>query len=685
MKIQTINREISWLSFNEKVLQEAADPRVPLIERLRFLGIFSNNLDEFFRVRVATLRRLRDLAAENPEALSYDPDQILQQVGQINHNLQQRFNAIYSELLRLLEKENILLIDESQLTREQGAFVNHYFREQVRPHLFPVMIGSFKRSSFLEDRAIYLAVHMQSNDPQGAGNHALIKVPSATLPRFVILPKTDIHNYIIMLDDVIRYNLHDVFPIGGYNVFRAYSITLTRDSELEIDKDVSRSFMERMSESLSQRKSGRPVRFLYDQQIPPEFLQLLTERLKITERDTMLPEGRYHNFRDYMKFPNVGGTHLEYQPMPPLPHRHLASHRSIFEAIRQKDVLLHFPYQSFHYIIDWLREASIDPGVKSIKMTLYRVAPDSRVINALVNAARNGKAVTVFMELQARFDERANIRWSEVLQREGVRIIHGTAGLKVHCKLILIKRKEGRQQELFANIATGNYNENTSTLYADHSLLTFNPAITREVEKVFGMFEETYYSLVNFNHLIVSPFHTRKVMLRLISREIKNAREGKPAEIFLKLNSLMDHTLVKKLYKASAAGVRCRLIVRGICVLIPGLPGISENIQAISIVDRFLEHSRVFVFHNQGDPQVIISSADLMIRNLDHRIEVGCPILDPELKEQILAMMELQWLDNQKARIIDAQQQNQYREDPSQQPVRSQKAIYDLLKMDYSN
>ena len=682
-KFQFINREISWLSFNERVLQEAADERIPLLERLRFLGIFSNNLDEFFRVRVATLRRLKDFQFEDPDSVGFDPGKILLRINEIDQKHQARFEEIHKKLIRGLEKEKIFLIDEKQITADQGAFITQFFRDQVRANLFPVMIKNFKRSSFLRDRSIYLAVHLQKKSRPAKEDFALIKVPTSNASRFVILPKKGDKNYIMLLDDVIRFNLAEIFSIFTYDVFHAYSIKLTRDAELDIDNDVSKSFMERMTESLKQRKKGRPVRFIYDQQIPPPLLELLTQRLKITEKDSIIPGGRYQNFKDYMEFPNVGGPQLEYPPAPPLPHPDLAGSRSILATLGQKDVMLHFPYQAFQYIIDLLREASIDPGVRSIKMTLYRVAKSSRVINALINAARNGKKVTVFLELQARFDEKANILWSEKMQEEGVNIIHGIPGLKVHSKLILIKRKEKKENVLYANIGTGNFNEETARLYCDDSLLTSNSRITREVEKVFGLFEKTYYSPVTFKTLVVSPFRTRRFIIRLIDNEIRNAKSGKAAFIFLKLNSLVDESLVKKLYQASQAGVKCRLNVRGICVLVPGVAGLSENIEAISIVDRFLEHSRVFIFHNDGEERFFISSADLMVRNLDHRIEVGCPVYDKELQEELRTMMEIQWKDNEKARIIDKNQQNNYRKTNPENPVRSQVAIYEFFKNKY--
>lgn len=676
-----INRELSWLAFNERVLKEAADERVPLIERLRFLGIYSNNLDEFYRVRVATLRRLLDFREEIPGDFPFDPARILKKINEIELLQQQEFNTIYQKLLQKLEENQIFLISEKELTPEQGTFVRDFFRENVRPNLFPVMIKNFKRSSFLRDRAIYLAVHLQKSDKSLKDDSALIRVPAASISRFVILPKSGEKKFIILLDDVIRYNLASMFSIFDYDRFEAYSIKLTRDAELDIDNDVSKSFMERMSESLKQRKQGRPVRFIYDERMPKSLLKVLTDRLKISEKDNMHHGGRYHNFKDFMKFPNIGSAALEYPPFPPHPHPLLQEAKSMLAAMHQQDIMLHFPYQSFDYIVELLREASIDPKVKSIKVTLYRVATNSKVINALINAARNGKKVTVFLELQARFDEKANIYWSEKMQEEGVEIIHGVPGLKVHSKLILIRRKEGKKSVLYAHIGTGNLNEETALIYCDDSLLTCDPHITEEVDRVFGLFEKTWYAPVSFRHLIVSPFRTRKFIIQQIEREIKNARAGRPAAIFMKLNSLVDEAIVKKLYAASKAGVKCRLIVRGICVLVPGKPGLSENIEAISIVDRFLEHSRVFIFHNDGDEKYFISSADMMTRNLDHRIEVGCPIVDPEIRKELRTMLELQWQDNIKARVLEGKQQNLYRvPGVNQSPLRSQEAIYQFFR-----
>ncbi len=680
-----INREISWLSFNERVLQEAADNRVPLIERIRFLGIFSNNLDEFFRVRVATWRRLVDMP-DAESSLKESPAKILAHITKTDYTYNQRFLKIYDQLLTELERENIFIINEKQLTDDQGSFVRQYFRDHVRASLFPIMMKKLKRTTSLRDKSIYLAVQLKKKDNSIKENHALIKVPTSVISRFLILPKKEDKNYIILLDDVIRYNLADIFSVFDYDEFNAYTIKITRDAEMEIDNDVSKSLMERMIESLKQRKKGRPVRFVYDGEIPHGMLKLIMDRLKISGKDNTMKGGRYHNFKDFMKFPNVGGPHFEYPPAPPLPHKDLSGCKSILAAISQKDIMLHFPYQSFQYIVDLLREASIDPRVKSVKMTLYRVAKDSKVVNALINAARNGKDVTVYLELQARFDEQANIYWSEKLLEEGVEIIHGKAGMKVHSKLILIERKEGSQKVLYANIGTGNFNETTSQIYVDTSLLTSNPKITTEVEQVFRLFEVSYHVPFTFKNLILSPFKTRQFVTQMINKEIANVRKGKNAEVIMKLNSLVDESLVKKIYTASKAGVKFRLIIRGICVLVPGVKNKSENIEAISIVDRYLEHSRIFVFHNDGKPLYYLSSADLMSRNLDHRIEVGVPVWDKDLQTEIQTMLDIQWKDNVKARYLGKDNLNTYKTALMEEElVRSQVEIYNYFKSVFYN
>lgn len=674
-----ISREISWLYFNERVLQEASDLNNPLNERIKFLGIFSNNQDEFFRVRVATLNRMIDLKDKDAIYDDFSPKKVLKEINVIVSEQQKKFNAIYKEILKTLEINNIHIINEKQLNEIQGDFVKKYFRERVRPNLFPIMMSNLENTDSLIDTDIYLAVHMQKKDGSLKDNYALMKVPTSEVSRFLILPKFEEKKYIILLDDVIRYCLEDIFLMFEYDSYQAYTIKFTRDAELDLDNDVSKSYIELITEGLKQRKIGRPVRFIYDKDIPADLLKILSKKFNISINDNHIAGDRYHNFNDFMNFPNLGSKDLEFSPTPPLPHKSLANAKSIFAAIKQKDIMLHYPYHSFQYIIDLLREASIDPNVKSIKMTIYRLARNSNVINALINAARNGKSVTVFLELQARFDEKANLYWSEKLHEEGVSIIQGIQGLKVHCKLILIKRKEGNKTAYYTNIATGNFNEDTAKIYADDSLFTANEKFGIEAEKVFAMFESKYKPF-RFNTLIVSPFSQRNFFIKMINNEIANAKAGKKARIIIKLNNLVDQVIIKKLYQASDAGVKIRLIIRGICVLKPRIKGLSDNIRAISIVDKFLEHSRIFCFYNNGKEDIFISSADWMTRNFDYRIEVGCPIKDPDIKAELLNMLDIQLKDNTKARIISADNSNEYKKTDSEIQVRSQMDIYNYFK-----
>jgi polyphosphate kinase len=676
-KIPILNREISWLQFNGRVLQEAADLENPLIERLKFLGIFSNNRDEFFRVRVATLNRMQTMGTFKG-GYNINPRKVLKEINDIVINQERDFMAIYQKIVAELALQNIFLVNETELNEEQGNFVKRYFQEKVRFYLFPIMIGSLRDMSTLRDKSIYLAVTLGYEEKPQKEDIALIELPTKTVSRFLVLPPVGDKKFIILLDDIIRYCLSEVFRIFGWNKFSAYTIKITRDAEIDLDTDVSKSFVEIMTQSLKQRKRGTPVRFVYDNAIPESSLKILTKRLGISKDDPTRGGGRYHNFKDFMNFPNLGSKILEYKPQVPLAHKDLPANKSILASIRNKDVMLHFPYHSFQHIIDLLREVSIDPQVESIKMTIYRAAKNSSVINALINAARNGKYVTVFMELQARFDEEANIQWTERLQEEGVKVIQGIPGFKVHSKLILIRRKENSKNVFYANIGTGNFNEDTAQVYADDSLLTANREITTDVENAFHQMEANYKPL-KYKTLVVAPFHMRNFFINMISTEIHNARTGKEAWMILKMNNLVDETIIQKLYSASKAGVRIKLIIRGICVLVPGIPGISENIEAFSIVDRYLEHSRVLVFCHGGDTRYFITSADWMIRNFDNRIEVACPIFDKSIQDELMKMLQIQLTDNMKARIIGSGQTNMHRKTDGR-PVRSQHVIYDWLK-----
>ncbi|MBW7846613.1 MAG: polyphosphate kinase 1 [Bacteroidales bacterium] len=682
-KKKFINREISWLHFNARVLQEATDPLNPLFERLRFVGIYSNNRDEFFRVRVATLRRLNDLQKEKQEMLDFNPAKILKQIRTIINHQEQTYGEAYRMVRNELRDAGFNISTFGKLNISQLREVKRYFLQSVRPFLFPIMLGGIKDTQGLQDNSIYLLVRLRSTQTDIKEDYALVEVPTSRVSRFFLLPDDGVESVVVLLDDVIRYNLEEIFLPFGYDIFDAYSIKFTRDAELDFENDLSKSFLEILAESVKQRKRGVPVRFIYDKELPTEMLDILLKKFKINKKDILIPGSKYHNFRDFMNFPRIGPASLWAKPLPPMRHPDLPPYQSIFAIIKNKDVMLHFPYHTFNHIIDLLREASIDPKVKSIKITLYRTATDSNVVNALVNAARNGKSVTVFLELQARFDENTNIRWSEKLHEEGVKIIKTIPGLKVHAKLLLIRRKEGKENIYYTNISTGNFNEVTAQIYADDSLLTSNEQIGLEVSQMFKLFEAPY-SPPKFKKLIISPYHTRKHFLSLLNTEIRNVKKGKEAWCTLKMNSLVDETLIRKLYAASQSGVKIRIICRGICMLIPGQEGLSENIEVISIIDRFLEHSRIYVFANGGNPLYYIASADWMVRNLDHRFEIVCPIEDQALQKEIADMLQIQWADNCKARWVNktgSGKINTYRNNTiNSGEIRSQPLIYNYFK-----
>jgi polyphosphate kinase len=677
------NKEISWLSFNERVLQEADSPDVPLVDRLKFLGICSSNLDEFYRVRVATLNRLTILGKKAKKFIGADPVQILKEITPIALSQHEKFDKIYKKLIRALAKENIYIITEKNLTPEQGEYVSNYFHSEVRPKLIPIMLAQVNDTLQLRDRTIYLSVCLYNNEDSSKNQYALIEIPSDVLPRFLVLPTSEGKKYIILLDDVIRYSLDDIFSIFDFDRHDAYTIKITRDAELDIDDDISESYLEKLNKSIKQREAGNPIRFIYDSQIPKKFLALLKEKINITKDDTLIAGSKYHNNRDFMHFPAIGSRQLNYMPINRLTHKDFPAGTSLLKCMKEKDILLHYPYHTFDYVIDLLREASIDPKVLSIKMTIYRVAKNSSVLHTLINAVKNGKTVVAVLELQARFDEESNIYWANRLKEEGVKVIFGVPGLKVHSKLCLVSRAEKGGTAHYAIIGTGNFNEDTAKLYTDHALFTADKRLTKEVNKIFNFFVKSYRS-DTFKHLVVSPNFMRKRITRLINRETKNAQAGKPAYIFLKLNGLTDPQMIQKLYEASEAGVKIKLIIRGMFSLIPGVEGMSSNIEAISIVDKFLEHSRIYIFCNEGDEIIYFSSADWMPRNIDRRIEVTCPVYDDAIKEEIRAYMEIQWKDNVRARILNEKLENRFRRDRSRKKIRTQWQIYDYLKKYHS-
>jgi polyphosphate kinase len=673
------NRELSWLQFNARVLQEAEDTSVPLIERLRFIGIFSNNLDEFFKVRYATLKRIVEAGKGGRSFLGgISAKELLKEITRVVIDQQKNSLKILKEIQKQLQKENIFIIDETEVTEKQRKFISDYFIRKVGPAMVTIMIGELKQFPSLKDSAAYLAVRMvMSKDDEtfkNRHNYALIEIPR-TIDRFVVLPSDGDKQYLIILDDLIRSCLHNLFSIFNYESISAHMIKITRDAELDIDSDLSRSFIDKISKSVKERSSGDPVRFVYDKSIDEETLQFLLDKMGIDKTDSIIPGGRYHNRRDYMEFPSLGRPDLQFEPKVPVPIAGLSMEGSIMEKIAKKDYLLHAPYQTFAYIIKFLREAALDPNVKTIKITIYRLAKISHIASSLINAAKNGKDVTVQIELQARFDEEANISYAEQMQSEGVKLIFGVSGLKVHCKTCIIERQEKKKIKRYAFVSTGNFNESTALIYTDYTLFTSNAKICKEINKVFDFFEVNY-KIKKYQHLIVSPHYTRNAIYSLIETEIKNKKEGLPSGIKIKLNSLSDFKIIDRLYEASRAGVPIRLIVRGICCLIPGVKGMSENIEVISIVGKFLEHPRLFIFENGGDPKVYISSADFMGRNLDNRVEISCPIYDPEIKQEILDMFEIGWSDNVKARVISSKNDNAYRRN-NKPKVRSQLKMYD--------
>ncbi|EJL6750685.1 polyphosphate kinase 1 [Vibrio alginolyticus] len=673
-----IEKELSWLSFNERVLQEAADKTVPLIERIRFLGIFSNNLDEFYKVRFADVKRRILISQERGGSDS--PKRLLTKMQSKALKLNEQFDELYSELIREMARRRIFLVNEQQLDESQQKWIAKYFRREVMPHITPLLMkDEIDVLQFLKDEYAYIAVELRKEEHY---QYALIEIPTDHLPRFVMVPeqKGKRRKTIILLDNIIRHCLDELFKgFFDYDELSGYAMKMTRDAEYDLRNEIEYSLLEQMSEGVNQRLTAKPVRFVYERDMPPQMLEFLCNKLNISNYDNLIPGGRYHNFKDFIGFPNVGREYLENKPLPPMKCADFEGYANSFDAIKAKDILLYYPYHTFDHISELVRQASFDPKVLSIKINIYRVAKDSRLMNSLIDAVHNGKNVTVVVELQARFDEEANIEWSKVLTEAGVHVIFGAPGLKIHSKLLMISRREGEEIIRYAHIGTGNFHEKTARIYTDFSLLTADQEITNEVRNVFGYIENPYRP-VKFNHLMVSPRNSRTQIYRLIDNEIANAKLGKKAALTIKVNNLVDKGIVNKLYGASTCGVKINMIIRGMCSLVPGIEGISDNIRIISIVDRFLEHPRVVITHNDGDPQVYISSADWMTRNIDHRIEVAVPVRDPRLKQRIIDITNIHFTDTVKARLIDKEMSNAYVPRGNRKKVRSQIAIYDYLK-----
>lgn len=657
-KNKYINRELSWLQFNARVLQEADDQKVPLIERLRFLGIFSNNLDEFFKVRYATVKRIVHAGKGGKSQLGVKAVDLLDLITKEVIKYQSKSLSILSKIHKELEQEDIFIINEKQISESLHEYIREYYFQKVSPALVVLILNDDIKLPVLKDSAAYLAVNMKLHN--GSNQYALIEIPKS-IERFVVLPKKNNKSYIIMLDDLIRYCLKDIFNIFDYLDISAHMIKITRDGELDFDSDLSKSFINKIADSVKDRQIGEPVRFVYDKNIDQETLEYLMAKMNIDSFDSVIPGGRYHNRRDYISFPSLGRTDLLYSKIRPLPIKGLSLETSIFENIKKKDYLLYTPYHTFSYVVKFLRDAALDPQVRTIKITIYRLAQISHVASSLINAAKNGKKVTVSLELQARFDEKANIAYAEKMERGGVQLIFGVKGLKVHSKMCVIEREEGDKLTRYGFVSTGNFNESTAKIYTDFTLFTADPKILKDLNKVFNFFEVNYV-IPRYRHIITSPHFTKSKIFKLIDQEIENVKNGLPSFIKLKINSLSSYDMVDKLYEASRAGVKIQMVVRGICCLIPGVKGMSENIEIISIVDKFLEHTRLFMFCNNNDVQIYISSADLMTRNIENRVEVSCPIYDNDIKQELQDIFEICWKDNLKARILNETQDNQYRQ-----------------------
>ena len=670
-------REISWLSFNSRVLQEARNPNVPLIQRVRYLGIFSNNLDEFFRVRVAEVRRLISVSRGGERQAAKD---LLQLIQKEVVSLQKEFDAIYVTLMGELQRQKIYLINERQLDDGQIEFVQRFFRDTVLPELEPILLDESLAIPNLADESLYLAVTIKNREDQ---KFAVIEVPSEQLGRFIEIPRQKGRRkgtVYITLDNVIRACLLQVFRgVFGKATVSAYCFKFSRDAELELDPSINESLIEKMASSLKQRRRADAVRFVYDKTMPEALLNALRKSFGFGRYDSMIAGGRYHNSKDFLTFPNPGGKSLEFKPFPRIDIPEIDDPDSIFEVIRERDVLLYFPYHPFDYIVDVLKTAALDPDVSAIKICLYRTATNSRVAEALINALHNGKRVVAVVELAARFDEQANIEMAHRLTEAGVEVIFGIPGLKVHCKLFSIERREEGQVRYYSHIGTGNFNEKTARLYTDFSLLTSDQVIGQDVASVFE-FLKFNYRLPQYRELLVSPHSSRPGLMARIDREIEHARQGRRAMMILKCNNLVDRQFTMKLYEASQAGVQIRLIVRGMCSLKPGVAGVSDNIEAISIIDRYLEHPRVYVFHNRGEPEYLMGSADLMTRNIDYRVEVLCPVKDPAVQRQLQDILDLQWHDNVKARVLNATQDNRMVERaPKTAALQAQESIHRYL------
>ena len=675
-EVPYINRDLSWLSFNYRVLQEAKDPSVPLFERIKFLGIYSSNLDEFFRVRVASIKSLIRLGSSTKSELDFSPDEILEMVNDTVKKQQLEFTEIYQKhIIPLLESININIIRIKELDDAQKQYLDIFIEEKLIPYLQPILIVKHKIRTFLLNNALYLAVVLGT---KGTPRYAVVRIPSERFPRFIQIPSAESgRKDIIMLDDIVRYALPNLFP--GYKVGDSFSFKITRDAELYLEDEYAGDLISKIKAGLDKRNLGTGTRFVYDRMMSENCMKFLMDAFSVKISD-LQPEGRYHNNFDLFKFPDFGINHLKDTLLPPLKHKAFETEQTMYDAISKKDQMLHFPYQRYSYVIRFLEQAAHDPNVTHIKILQYRVAKNSQIIAALRSAIEAGKKVMVFVELKARFDEEANIHWAEQLEEWGATVKYSLPEIKVHSKLLMVTRHENDVDKEYCYLSSGNFNEQTANIYEDFGFFTSDTRITGEVTQIFHYLESGIMPSKPFTHLLVGQFRMRKNIYDMIEQEIENARNGKKAGITLKLNSIQDPRIIELLYNASNAGVKIKMIVRGICSLVPGIKGYSENIEVVSIIDRFLEHSRIYIFHNDGDEKIYLSSADWMTRNLYHRIECAFPIYDIDLRREILDFIEIQLKDNVKARIVDEEMNNLYLIDETRRPYRSQIETYKYYK-----
>lgn len=677
---KSIHRDISWLAFNYRVLQEVKDPSVPLLEKLKFLAIYSSNLDEFFRIRVANHRNIARADKSTLKTIDYSPESLIKNILKIVNVHQKEYSHLFeNEILPELKKNGIEVVSWKNLTKEQIDFVDNYFNDYLLPFVQPVILAGKKIKPFLNNGALYLALHLNAKDTnKPSSEYAIVKIPSDHLTRFVELPSRSAGTHqVLMLDDAVRHSVRLIFP--GYNILDSYSIKLTRDAELYIDDEYSGDLVDKIKKSLTKRSVGVASRMVYDRTMPKHLLQYLMDVFDLSSLD-LLPEGRYHNNSDFFRFPHFGLQHLKDPGLVPVRIEDLEEADSIFEKIRTRDQFIHPPYHSYESVIKFFEDAANDPNVTHIKIIQYRVAKVSRIMTAIKNAVRSGKQVSTFIEVKARFDEEANLKWGEELEKAGVSVYYSMPGFKVHSKLALVRRLENGKPNLYAYLGTGNFHEDTAKVYADFGIFTNDKRLTSEVARVFTFLETKQRPDHQFEYLGVGLFNLKEKFISLIRREIEHAKKGRKARVILKMNSLQDEEMIQNLYEASKAGVKIKLIIRGICCLVPGQKNLSENIEVISIVDRFLEHSRVFIFSNNGNQEVYLSSADWMVRNLHFRVETVFPVLDPDIASTISTCINIQLNDNVKARVVDLKLSNKYKKTKDDIAVRSQVETYYYIK-----